>query len=52
MGTVILFLFGHWAMEGSPLRNRKEFLEEAIVFAHAGALSLLPDAPFCATRHH
>lgn len=39
-------LFGHWAMQGSPMRNRTEFLEEAIALAHAGAVSLLIDAPF------
>lgn len=39
-------IFGHWAMKGSPTRNRTEFLEEAVVLARAGAVSLLPDAPF------
>jgi len=39
-------LFGHWAMDGSPTRNRTEFLEEAIALAHAGAVSLMIDAPF------
>jgi dienelactone hydrolase len=39
-------LFGHWAKEGSPVRNRKEFLDEAVALAHAGAVSLLIDAPF------
>ena len=38
-------LFGHWMMPRSPLRNRKEFLEEALLFARAGAVSLLTDAP-------
>lgn len=38
-------LFGHWMMDGSPLRNRREFLEEAVVLARAGAASLLIDAP-------
>ena len=32
-------------MPRSPFRNRKEFLEEAILLAHAGAVSLLTDAP-------
>lgn len=39
-------LFGHWMMSGSPLRNRREFLEEAVVLARAGAVSLLIDAPY------
>ena len=38
-------LFGHWMMPGSPLMNRREFLEEAIVMARSGAVSLLIDAP-------
>lgn len=38
-------LFGHWMMPGSPLRNRNEFLEEAIVLARGGALCLLLDSP-------
>ncbi len=38
-------LFGHWMMPRSPFRNRKEFLEEAILLARAGAASLLTDAP-------
>jgi len=39
-------LYGHWMMPGSPLRNRREFLEEALVLARAGAVSLLIDAPY------
>lgn len=35
--------YGHWCMPGSEKRNRTEFLEEAIVLAHSGVLSLLPD---------
>jgi hypothetical protein len=42
---VAAVLFGHWMMPGSPLMNRKEFLEEAIVLARSGAVSLLIDAP-------
>jgi dienelactone hydrolase len=45
-GPFASVVFAHWAMEGSPTRNRTEFLNEAIVLAHAGAISLLPDAPF------
>ena len=39
-------LFGHWMMSGSPMKNRGEFLEEAVVLARAGAVSLLIDAPY------
>ena len=38
-------LFGHWMMPRSSFRNRKEFLEEAILLARSGAVSLLTDAP-------
>jgi dienelactone hydrolase len=38
-------LFGHWMMPRSEFRNRKEFLDEAILLARAGAVSLLTDAP-------
>jgi cephalosporin-C deacetylase-like acetyl esterase len=38
-------LFGHWMMPKSPVANRKEFLEEALLLASAGAVSLLTDAP-------
>jgi cephalosporin-C deacetylase-like acetyl esterase len=39
-------LFGHWAMKGSSVRNRAEFLDEAVALAETGVVSLLPDAPF------
>jgi hypothetical protein len=42
---VAAILFGHWMMPGSPFKNRKEFLEEAVVLARSGAVSLLIDAP-------
>jgi hypothetical protein len=42
---VAAILFGHWMMPGSPLMNRREFLEEAIVMARSGAVSLLIDTP-------
>ena len=40
-----VILFGHWMMPGSPMKNRNEFLEEAVVIARSGAVSLLIDAP-------
>lgn len=45
-GPFPAILFGHWAMKDSPTRNRTEFLDEAVALARAGAISLLPDAPF------
>src|SRR5919199_3589610 len=44
-GPFAAVLFGHWMMDGSPLKNRREFLDEALVLARAGAVSLLIDAP-------
>ena len=38
-------LFGHWMMPRSPVANRKEFLEEALLLSRSGAVSLLTDAP-------
>ncbi|HEX8337068.1 MAG TPA: hypothetical protein VF621_10090 [Pyrinomonadaceae bacterium] len=45
-GPFAAVLFGHWMMPGSPMRHRGEFLEEAVVLARAGAVSLLVDAPY------
>jgi dienelactone hydrolase len=36
-------IYGHWCMPGSEKKNRTEFLDEAIVLAHSGVVSLLPD---------
>ena len=35
-------IFGHWCMPGSEKKNRAEFIDEAIVLAHSGVISLLP----------
>ena len=44
-GPFPAILFGHWMMRRSQFRNRTEFLDEALLFARAGAASLLTDAP-------
>ncbi|MCU1304899.1 MAG: hypothetical protein JWQ87_5183 [Candidatus Sulfotelmatobacter sp.] len=44
-GPFAAVIWGHWYMEGSAFRNRKEFLDEAVALAHAGVISLLPDGP-------
>src|SRR5579859_6479911 len=36
-------IYGHWCMPGSDKKNRKEFLDEAVVLAHSWVVSLLPD---------
>jgi hypothetical protein len=38
-------LWGHWLKKNSLLNNRDDFLEEAMVLARAGVVSLLVDAP-------
>jgi len=44
-GPFAAVLFGHWMMPGSPMMNRKEFLDEAVLLARSGAASLLIDTP-------
>ena len=38
-------IWGHWLQRGSPLANKDEFLEEALLLARAGVMSVLVDAP-------
>ena len=38
-------IWGHWLTKNSPLANKNEFLEEALLLARAGVVSLLIDAP-------
>jgi dienelactone hydrolase len=44
-GPYPAIIWSHWMMQGSPLRNRDEFLEEALVLARSGVVSLLIDTP-------
>ncbi|MFN2531383.1 MAG: alpha/beta hydrolase family protein [Pyrinomonadaceae bacterium] len=44
-------VWGHWYWENSPMRNRKEFLDEAIALADAGVVSLLTDGPIARPGH-
>jgi dienelactone hydrolase len=41
-GPFAAVLWGHWYWQNSAFFNRKEFLEEAVVLAHVGVVSLLP----------
>jgi dienelactone hydrolase len=41
-GPFAAVIWGHWYWQNSEFFNRKEFLEEAVVLAHAGVVSLLP----------
>lgn len=45
IGPFAAVVWGHWYWENSPMRNRKEFLEEAVALAPAGVISLLTDGP-------
>jgi len=50
-GPFAAVLWGHWYWSNSALRNRSEFLDEAIVLAHSGVVSLLPDGPIARPGH-
>jgi len=42
-GPFPAMIYAHWCMPGSEMKNRKEFLEEAVLLARSGVISLLPD---------
>jgi dienelactone hydrolase len=42
-GAFPAVIYCHWCMPGSEKKNRTEFLDEAIVLAHSGVISLLLD---------
>lgn len=44
-------IWGHWYWDNSPVRNRKEFLDEAVALAQAGVVSLLTDGPIARPGH-
>jgi dienelactone hydrolase len=44
-GPFPAILWGHWLKQGSPLANKDEFLDEALILARSGVVSLLIDAP-------
>jgi dienelactone hydrolase len=44
-------IWGHWYWSNSAMRNRKEFLEEAVALAPAGVVSLLIDGPIARPGH-
>lgn len=50
-GPFAAILWGHWMKDGSPVKNRSEFLPEAEVLAKSGVVSLLIDAPMVRTGH-
>jgi len=50
-GPFAAVIWGHWYWANSSMANRKEFLDEAIVLAQAGAVSLLTDGPLARPGH-
>src|SRR6202162_1498076 len=44
-GPFAAVIWGHWYWENSAMRNRKQFLDEAVVLARSGVVSLLTDGP-------
>jgi dienelactone hydrolase len=50
-GPFAAILWGHWYWSNSPMRNRSEFLDEAVVLAQSGVVSLLPDGPIARPGH-
>lgn len=50
-GPFAAVIWGHWYWNNSSMRNRKEFLDEAIVLADAGVVSLLTDGPVARPGH-
>ena len=50
-GPFAAVIWGHWYWENSPMRNRKEFLDEAIALAGSGVISLLTDGPVARPGH-
>jgi dienelactone hydrolase len=44
-GSFAAVIWGHWYWSNSEMRNRKQFLDEAVAMAPAGVVSLLTDGP-------
>ena len=44
-GPFAAVLWGHWYWENSPMKSRHQFLDEAVVLARSGVVSLLTDGP-------
>jgi dienelactone hydrolase len=50
-GRFAAVIWGHWYWGNSSMRNRKEFLDEAVALAQAGVVSLLTDGPIARPGH-
>jgi dienelactone hydrolase len=50
-GPFAAVIWGHWYWNNSAMRNRKEFLDEAVAIAPSGVVSLLTDGPIARPGH-
>jgi dienelactone hydrolase len=50
-GPFAAVLWGHWYWENSPMKGRRQFLDEAVVLARSGVVSLLTDGPVARPGH-
>jgi dienelactone hydrolase len=50
-GPFAAIIWGHWYWDNSSMRNRRQFLDEAMVMAQAGVVSLLIDGPVARPGH-
>jgi dienelactone hydrolase len=50
-GPFAAIIWGHWYWPNSEMRNRKEFLDEAVALAPSGVISLLTDGPIARPGH-
>jgi dienelactone hydrolase len=50
-GPFAAIIWGHWYWDNSPMRNRRQFLDEAVALAQAGVVSLLTDGPVARPGH-
>src|ERR1043166_7646153 len=50
-GPFAAIVWGHWYWQNSSMRNRREFLDEAIALAPSGVVSLLTDGPINRPNH-
>ena len=44
-GPFAAVIWGHWCWQNSAMKNRKQFLDEALTLAQSGLVSLLTDHP-------
>lgn len=44
-GPFAAVIWGHWCWQNSSMKNRKQFLDEAVTLAQSGLVSLLTDHP-------